>query len=171
MTEEEAILNCKSASELASLTFDADILADNQENGRRAKTAGLRVLWNSTQSYFYHVLEAHDHVKLGMLDKNEWETWNGIILEMGAHPLFLAVIAHGHRNRYFPRDFAKFVQAFVCPPDGKIPEGVWDKEIYRRNVEFVKAFYPAMLEEHWADSLPDYGSPEQEKAGSKGLWR
>ena len=131
--------------------FDAAAFDDPK---RREATTQLRRLFLHTQTNFYHIHNAHDYWREGVLVDQEWLTWKNSIRETNAHPMLVTVIWQGYRYRYFSRAFGRFLQQELCaesiPPDHANPEA------YIRGKEFIRLYYPEMLKSEWLDALPDY---------------
>jgi len=125
VTNDKTALEARNAAELYHSMFDAAVFADES---RRAATRTLRRLFLHSQTSFYHIHNAFDYKRDGILSDSEWRTWNGLIREMNAHPMLLAVIWQGYQNRYFSRKYARFLQAELCSET--IPTGVADSEVY-----------------------------------------
>lgn len=149
-TEDATAIAAKNADELYRSIYDAAAFAKD----RREKTKQLRKIFLFVQTNFYHVHNAFDYQADKVLTKEEWETWKGIIREMHGHPMLLAVIAQGHRYRYYSQGFARFLQAELCSPT--VPPDVEDPAEYRRAREFIRYYYPQMFESKWVDVLPRY---------------
>lgn len=147
ITADSAALTASSAEALHRAIYAPHALRDE---ARRTQTAELRRLFLFVVSNLYHMHNAFDYSKDGILRPGEWATWKGIIGEMNAHPVLLAVIWHGYQNRYLSRDFGDFLQEEICGRAARSrPTGV-------RNCEFARAYYPDMFEPGWSDALPNY---------------
>ena len=151
ITTNKDALNSKTASELFHNMFDARVFANRSSCN---STKDIRRLFLHAQTNLYHVHNAFDYKRDGILGEQEWRTWKGLIREMGAHPVLLVAIWQGHKNRYFSRPFAKFLQEELCPD--AIPQDIADRDSFKRDREFIQAFYPEMTKKHWPDVLPDY---------------
>jgi hypothetical protein len=151
VTDDPTALKSKTAKELYHSMFDATVFADPQ---RRAATNALRRLFLYTQNNVYHVHNAFDYRKGGILRDEEWITWKNLVCEMNAHPMLLTVIWHGYRYRYFSRDFGRFLQRELFA--NSAPCGNADSDAYKRGKEFIRVFYPEMLKDDWPNELPGY---------------
>jgi hypothetical protein len=96
---------------------------------------------------------ALDYKRDDILGSPEWKTWKGLLREAHAHPVLIATIWQGYQNRYFSRNFARFLQAELLRAN---PGDVVDQKTFDRDREFIRYYYPEMCEPHWADPLPDY---------------
>ncbi|HYC55468.1 MAG TPA: hypothetical protein VEL28_11100 [Candidatus Binatia bacterium] len=150
-TTDETALKATNAASLYHSVFDAKVFSSRT---RRRRTAALRRMFLTVQTNFYHVHNAFDYKGDGILDPEEFLTWKGLLREMSAHPLLLAVIWQGHRNRYFSEKFAEFIQRELCPD--AMPEDVVGRRAFERNRDFVRYYYPEMVESDWPKGLPDY---------------
>jgi hypothetical protein len=151
VSDDSCAQNAKTAEELYISMFDATTFADPK---RRESTNQLRRLFLYTQTNLYHVHNAHDYWKEGVIADPEWTTWKNIIREMNAHPMLITVIWQGHRNQYFSRSFGRFLQQELCADS--IPPDHADPEVYKRGKEFIRFYYPNMLKKEWLAALPDY---------------
>lgn len=151
VTKEKTVLEARNAKELYYSMFGVPALTDESH---QKTTLHLRRLFLFAQTNFYHVHSAFDYNRDGILSDGEWLTWKGLLREVNAHPIILAVIWQGYQNRYFSSDFARFLQTELCSET--IPADVADSEAYKRNREFILYFYPEMAKQNWPDALPDY---------------
>jgi hypothetical protein len=113
----DAALQANTANALYAQLYGYEAFRDDRDK----KNAQARKVFLHLQDAFYHVHNAFDYWRNGILSEGEWKTWKGYIREIGPHPVLLAVIWNGHRNRYFSQDFARFLQSELCqrviPPD------------------------------------------------------
>jgi hypothetical protein len=151
VTSDPTALKSKSPAELYHSMFDVGVFADQS---RSEATQGLRRLFLYTQDEFYLVQNIFDYKHDKIVSEGEWRVWKGTIREMHAHPMLLTVIWQGYQNRYFSRRFAQFLQAEICPDD--IPTDLADVEVFKRDREFVRTFYPEMARKDWSEVLPEY---------------
>lgn len=152
-TKNEKALNDTTPDGLYETMFGPNTLADSIQ---RKETENLRRVFLYTQAVLYHIHNAFDYQKDGILTKAEWVTWQGSIREMSAHPVFLTVVWQGHKFSYFSKKFAKFLQEITLSPDPKELKTKADSLDYQRDVKFIKLFYPEMALQNWADPMPDY---------------
>ena len=146
----DAALQANTATALYTQLYGYEAFRDDRDK----KNAHARKVFLHLQDVFYHVHNAYDYWRNGILSEGEWKTWKGYIREIGPHPVLLAVILNGHRNRYFSQDFARFLQSELCPRD--IPSDELDRDTTLRNSEFVRHFYEEMTREDWPNALPHY---------------
>ena len=151
VSDNSEALEAKTAEELYYCMFDVKVFANKD---RRKATNQLRRLFLFIQNNIYHMHNAHDAKRDGILSSSEWLTWKNLIREMNAHPMLITVIWQGHRNRYFSKAFGRFLQQELCADS--IPSGDADPEAYNRGKEFIGFYYPEMLKKEWLDVLPDY---------------
>ena len=152
ITNDKIALQSKNASELYNSMYGAATFENPQ---RRMDTRDLRRVFTYIQTLFYHVDNAFDATDEGILEPGEWETWKGLLREMHAHPLLLTVILQGYNNRYFNKNYARFIQEELCPEI--IPTDVVDIEEFKRDRNFIRFFYPEMFQREWSNVLPKYG--------------
>jgi hypothetical protein len=150
-TSDPTALKATNPAELYHSMFDLPVFADRS---RSKGTQLLRRLFVYTQDNFYHVHNIFDYQRDGILSQAEWRTWKGTVREMHAHPMLLTVIWQGYENRYFSRQFARWLHTELCP--NEIPPDVSDIEAFKRDREFARSFYPEMTRPDWPDALPDY---------------
>jgi hypothetical protein len=147
VTDDPTALAATSAGALYHAAYDISALA---EPGRRAATSDLRRTFLYVESNLYHIQNAYDFRKDGVLSHEEWLTWKGIIGEANAHPVLMMAIWHGYQNRYLSREFGSFLRAELC---GRSPYG----SLYQaRNCRFAKYYYPEMFRDDWSLPLPSY---------------
>jgi len=146
----DAALGATTAKALYTQLYGYEAFRDDRDR----KNAKARKIFLHLQDVFYHVHNAHDYWKNGILSESEWKTWKGYIREIGPHPVLLAVIWNGYQNRYFSRDYARFLQSELCPR--VIPADEIDRDTTQRNSEFVRYFYEEMTREDWGNALPHY---------------
>jgi len=150
-TTNKTAIKAKTPAELFHSMYDATVFANRSSC---ESTKNLRRLFLHAQTNLYHVHNAYDYKRDGILGNQEWYTWKGLIREMGAHPILLVAIWQGYQNRYFSRPFAKFLQNELCPES--IPQDIADIESFKRDREFIRLFYPEMTKKDWPNLLPDY---------------
>ena len=147
ITTDRTVINAVSADDLLAAVFGTGA----EPRPRSMDANNLRRMYLFTQRYFYHIHNAHDYWREGIVADGEWLTWKGILKEMQAHPMLLAVIANGASYQYFSRPFASFLQEEICPSIGDDPVAV-------RNCAFAQRFYPDMFADRalWLRRFPDY---------------
>lgn len=153
ISNDSLIYNAKNVEELYKLIWGTDLITKNLTH-QNAKN--LRKLFLYTQSIIYHLHNVYDYKKEGIIDHVEWETWKGSIREMGAHPIFLAVLYNGIKYKYFSKGFVMVVFEEICT---KNPKDLITKEDYlnyNRNRDFISIFYPDFLKKDWINTMPDY---------------
>jgi hypothetical protein len=148
---DDKVTTAESAAALVNALYDLDQFADPAV---RQKNKKARELFLHTQEVFYHVHNAFDYKEDGILSANEWDTWKGQIREIGANPMMLAVIWQGWQYKYFSREFGRFIQGELCAE--VLPPNVIDRELYERDRNFIRSFYPEMMQKEWLSWLPDY---------------
>lgn len=151
VSKDSIAANALTAEGLYRSIWDVSAFSDE---GRRKETKSLRKLFLFIQSNFYHVHNAFDYRQDNVLNPEEWKTWKGLLREMHGHPMLLAVIYQGHRNRYYSSKFAEFIQKELCSE--VVPADVADREEYVQAREFIRYYYKEMFDKTWPDALPKY---------------
>lgn len=147
VTSDSTALAAPTARDLYLALYSREALADER---RRSATTEARRLFLQVQSSVYHVHNAHDYRREGVLGPQEWQTWKGLIGEMNAHPILVSVVWHGYQHRYFSRAFGRFLKDEIC---NTAPHGV---EHGTRNCTFAREYYPEMFASDWLARLPHY---------------
>jgi hypothetical protein len=112
------------------------------EAKNRAELQSLRKLHRHAETYLYHLQTAFDYRGDAIITDGEWETWAGMITDIGPHPVLLAALHHTHRHLYLSRDFAADLRRRLTATPAQ------------RAV--VERFYPEMLSEEWLRGFPSY---------------
>jgi hypothetical protein len=103
----------------------------------------LRALYLHIEKYLYHLHNAYDYDKEGVLPEGEWEEWNGLIRDIGPHPVMLACLFSANEHGYLSKSFAAELQ------------NTYRSDARMRAV--VGAYYPEMLDPHWLNAFRDRG--------------
>ena len=147
ISPDPSVLYATSPSALYHSVYDAAVLASAE---KRVKTDQVRRLFVFIQSNVYHIHNAFDYYRGGVMNEAEWKTWKGLIEEMNAHPVLLTAIWHGYQHRYFSRKFGEFLRTTICE------RSAFGTDYAERNCQFARGFYPDMFASAWTDGLPDY---------------
>lgn len=148
MTTQDARVRAATTPEaLYGALMGSDVLGDPVA---RERTSDGRAVFLYAQSNVYHMHNAFDYWRGGVLEDAEWATWKGLIAEMNAHPILLMSIWHGHKNRYFSRAFGEYLRTEICEDERFGPA------TRVRTCEFAKSFYPEMFSDDWLERLPSY---------------
>jgi hypothetical protein len=146
-TKDTRVREAATPEALYNALMGSDVLGDP---AARERTRDGRAVFLYAQSNIYHMHNAFDYWRGGVLADAEWATWKGLIAEMNAHPVLLMTIWHGHKNRYFSRAFGEYLRAEICEDERFGPA------VRARTCEFARAFYPEMFSDSWLDRLPAY---------------
>ena len=87
------LANVKNSEELCNFIWDEKFygLPENKS---------LRPLYLHVEAYIYHLHNAWDYKKGGFISEQEWKSWKGVLLDVGAqHPIVLSVIYSGIKNK------------------------------------------------------------------------
>jgi len=159
ITDDPVVLSTPNVEALYHRAYDAVTFADAQACNRTKTSADaqacdrtnkLRRLFLFVQSNVYHMHNAFDYYRGGVMNSEEWETWKGLVGEMNAHPVLLMVIWHGYQHRYFSRAFGDFLKEEIC---GRSAFGTDYRD---RNCAFARYYYPEMFAPTWSAALPAY---------------
>lgn len=104
----------------------------------------LRKIYLHSETYLYHIHNAFDYKEEGIISDGEWDTWAGLISDIGANPIFLSAIHSAYEQGYMSKPFAEELkQRLIQDPKQK---------------EVIGFFYPKLLEQAWVNNFSTYNN-------------
>lgn len=138
ITDNIDIISIKSAEELFNIIWGIDFW----KTGNKEDLKRLRKIYLHAESYIYHLYNAFDYKKEGIMEEGEWMTWKASLDDMGGNPITFAAMWSAHRRGYFSKEFASELQKKYM--NNKILE------------DRTKIFYKEMLDASWLKAFPSY---------------
>ncbi len=128
-------LNVKNVKELYEFIWGSNSFVTEEADT-------LRRLYLHCEAYMYHMHNGFDLTDENFITKDEWETWRGLLKEIGPHPVCLAAAYSAERNNYFSKSFAAAYQKAM------------QMDLLKKAV--IESFYPEMLSTEWPNQFTDF---------------
>lgn len=159
LTSDSLIINSQNVRELyfwinGYKSFEDTITKKNSEL--------LRQFFLYAQTLIFHIHNAFDYQKEGIISTQEWTTWKGLIRDVSAHPIILVVFYDAILHKYCSQSFAEFIkeELLINSPKETDYENLLDYEFasktFKRDTSFIRLFYPDMFSKNWGAKLPKY---------------